>query len=244
MYKSHLVSKLIGLSVFSVAVAIGMATNVSAVSVTNKYDVTGAGGHVIWLPNIDPQFKNNTALNLMLTEYSDGTAQLRGSAVDNAGAPTKGYDIYADFSGLLEPGDVGYAPSGSPKLEIAPPGGYDTSNWRYYTVVSGYIQGLGSFGSTYYLGRYGPSFQIGLGANLKGGAGLGASGWLALFASEADRANSGPLPGGSPDHSVKNGNYDHADFNLNLVNAPDSGTTLLFLGISLIGLAAIRRRTR
>jgi len=116
-------------------------------------------------------------------EYDDGTARLLGT-VAGMRAPGRRFAVDLRFSGRVEPGSVGHAPSGSPKKELydwlyTENGGViDTDSWHYYLYTEGTLTGeLLMAGAVLEIERMGPAFQVGLGAsgkNLK----FGASGWL------------------------------------------------------------------
>ena len=103
--------------------------------------------------------------DLYFIEYSNGTALLRGSIFRGT---TRGYaEIH--FSGRRTS-----APSGSPKYELCVSSG--ASGWAYYPNFEGTIS-LSNCQS-FVIKRYGPSFQLGVGANLQEANRLGASGWF------------------------------------------------------------------
>ena len=129
----------------------------------------GKKNHVIWLPNINTKFKKNSSINLQFTEYDNKTATLN----DKAGHHGNGHTIAVDYLGWLNLGDVGWAPSGSPKHEgknwLKDFQKLHVSDWWYYTQTIGVVESYRSFaGHKYFLERMGPAFQVG----------FGAAGWL------------------------------------------------------------------
>ena len=66
----------------------------------------------------------------------------------------------------------GFVPVGSPKMElpgwvyVENGGTIDTDTWHYYLGIEGTLTGLDEWaGAELVLGRRGPAFQVGLGAN-------------------------------------------------------------------------------
>ncbi|MEZ5039338.1 MAG: SdrD B-like domain-containing protein [Saprospiraceae bacterium] len=107
-------------------------------------------------------------------EYPDGTAVLTGRVNANNGSG-KWFDVAAVFTGRTSG-----TPSGSPKH----PSCYssNTSNWYYYTGLSGYISGSEG---VFNLSRKGEAFQVGKGANLNENV-MGASGWFKAGGADGD----------------------------------------------------------
>ncbi|RMD75553.1 MAG: HYR domain-containing protein, partial [Bacteroidetes bacterium] len=103
--------------------------------------------------------------DLLFIEYHDGTALLTGSIRQGS---ARGYvEVY--FSGRTET-----APSGSPKYGLCTQSGGDS--WYYYTTFKGLV--FLPDGDRVKIERYGPAFQVGIGANLQDPNLLGASGWI------------------------------------------------------------------
>jgi hypothetical protein len=213
-------------------------SSTSANAVIINYDASAAldvdddptmHDHALWIPGLGfvvNDFDSNGGI--FSENTATGTASLTGTAVDSLG---NGFIIDAMFSGFVGntlPDDIADAPGGSPKDE-----GHsaDAGNWRYYTSTSGTITGVGGFaGQEFTLTRMGPSFQVGNGASGKND-GFGASGWLTI--TEVLPAGSTATP------RVYTG-----DFNIDLgegSTVPDTGTTLLLMGL---GLGLIRRFKR
>ncbi len=105
--------------------------------------------------------------DLYFIEYRDGTALLTGSIWRN------GKRVFAEvtFSGRTSA-----PPPGSPKLELCVKDG--GSGWEYFTAFEGQL--TTESGDRYHLVRFGPAFQMGIGANLQDPDRLGASGWISL----------------------------------------------------------------
>jgi len=140
-----------------------------------------AGGHAFYFPGIGTDFIFEG--NAPFVERPDGTARLSGT-IFRPGQPNSRFRVEVDFSGRLDPGQPGHAPSGSPKLELfstwyATSGGpIDPHAWRYYTAFEGRAYGEANFaGGELRFVRFGPAFQIGFGASGKNLL-LGAAGWL------------------------------------------------------------------
>ncbi|MBI5361583.1 MAG: hypothetical protein HZA53_00300 [Planctomycetes bacterium] len=148
----------------------------------NDPNATYTGGsHAFYLPGI--------GTNMVLVpgskfeEFDDGTAHLTG-AIYKERVPAKRFLVDVWFTNRVSPGELGYAPSGSPKKELwdwmyAENGGpVDANSWHYYLNTDGLLTGqMNMAGAQVRLTRMGPAFQVGLGANGKN-IGFGASGWL------------------------------------------------------------------
>lgn len=105
--------------------------------------------------------------DLLFIEYHDGTALLTGSIFDEE---HRGYvEVY--FSGRTET-----PPSGSPKYGLCTQSG--GGGWYFYMAFHGFV--FLPDGELIELKRYGPAFQVGVGANLQDPALLGASGWFEI----------------------------------------------------------------
>ncbi|MGB3545762.1 MAG: SdrD B-like domain-containing protein, partial [Saprospiraceae bacterium] len=109
-------------------------------------------------------------------ENDNGTALLK-MTVANRCDPAKRMSITLGLSGRTFT-----APAGSPELGASTncvDGNTDTSDWYYYTQVSGTAIGQGDLaGLKIALKRAGPAFQLGTGANQFSEFSEGASGWL------------------------------------------------------------------
>ena len=115
------------------------------------------------------------------TEFDDGTAHLTG-AIYKERVPNKRFLVDVWFTGRVSPGELGFAPSGSPKKElwdwmyVENGGPVDTNTWHYYLHTDGFLTGQNAMaGALIQITRMGPAFQVGLGANGKN-IGFGASG--------------------------------------------------------------------
>ncbi|MGE3166881.1 MAG: hypothetical protein AB7O52_18400, partial [Planctomycetota bacterium] len=148
--------------------------------------IVTSDNHAIWL-----SFGGSTTKTFVfdppaeLHEFPDGTAWLTGVAhrKDN---PSQQLVVDVNFSGRLNPGDPGHAPSGSPAISSSSPalasngGAAVPGNWYYYVETTGTFTGAGSLdGLVVQVSRRGPAFQVGTGANQKN-MHFGASGWLDL----------------------------------------------------------------
>ena len=109
------------------------------------------------------------------TEYSDGTATLVGSAVNNSDSGIQ-FNVNIDFSGRTFT-----APADSPKEHSCSSPSSD--DWYYYATTSGTLMGVGNCWGTVIdiTGNLGPAFQLGNGANVTNdGSAFGGSGWLMM----------------------------------------------------------------
>jgi major membrane immunogen (membrane-anchored lipoprotein) len=107
--------------------------------------------------------------NLKFTEYTNGTATITG----NVHANGKTFTVNATLTGRT------CASAGSPKLGdgngvCGANAGFNTTNWYYYTSLSGTMT---TVHGTINLTRNGPAFQVGNYANLQQNV-FGASGWF------------------------------------------------------------------
>ena len=137
-------------------------------------------------------------------ENANGTAIFTGTFVNNTNS-----DLAFDFNVILS-GKTYSAPEGSPKENELCVGDIDNSDWYYYTSTNGTLVGTGDLtGAVINISRFGPSFQIGTGANLNDANVFGASGWLAPQI--VSNPSSGP---------ALNTNSGHLDFNISLPFGP------------------------
>ncbi len=139
-------------------------------------------GFALYLPGID---NCRFGPDAIFHELPDGTATLTGTAISLVDPQAK-FLVNIGFSGRVNPGDINYPPLGSPKKELLPSayvengGPIDSNTWHYYSAFSGSLSGQDHFaGGFITVSRFGPSFQVGVGANGKNGN-LGASGWMNL----------------------------------------------------------------
>jgi hypothetical protein len=106
--------------------------------------------------------------NLVFTEYTNGTATIKGNVHANGAT----YTVNATLTGRT------CTSAGSPKLGdgngVCGPNGMNTTNWYYYTGLSGTMT---TAHGTINLTRNGPAFQVGNFANLQQNV-MGASGWF------------------------------------------------------------------
>ena len=142
-----------------------------------------AGGHALYLPGIWPNFQ--LAPGASFQEFDDGTARLIGTAFPPR-RPAARFAVDIVFAARLDLGEAGFAPPGSPKLELLPHqyfangGPIDPETWHYYQATDGFLIGEGLLaGALYQVSPMGPAFQVGLGANGKN-LNYGAGGWLNL----------------------------------------------------------------
>ncbi|HRX84215.1 MAG TPA: DUF4215 domain-containing protein [Phycisphaerae bacterium] len=118
--------------------------------------------HAVTLFNINPNliFDPPGAYS-EIGDFDGASATLTGTLVDENDSE-KRFTIDVNFTNRVNPPNV---PAGSPKLEQGP---MDTSNWYYYTDLTGTLTGEGKYaGAVLSLTRRGPAVQVGVGANGK-----------------------------------------------------------------------------
>jgi hypothetical protein len=140
-------------------------------------------GTAVYLPGIGNDFV--FAAGAVFAEYGDGTARLTGEIVRSS-APTERFLFDTIFNGRIGPGEANYPPPTSPKMELHPSayhgvgGPSDPNTWHYYPTFTGLLIGLDAFqGGIISIGRMGPAFQVGQGANGKDVA-HGGSAWMTV----------------------------------------------------------------
>ena len=102
-------------------------------------------------------------------EYTDGTARLTGTAVNNSNSNVS-FAVDVTFSGRTNSG----AGKSSASCNIHP-----QNDWYFYTSTTGTLTGQGALaGAVVNVTRDGDPFQVGTGANLNDRWNFGASGWL------------------------------------------------------------------
>ncbi|MFT4709015.1 MAG: hypothetical protein ACJAZ8_001904 [Planctomycetota bacterium] len=140
-------------------------------------------GVSLWLPGVGEDFVFTG--DSMFAEYGDGTARLVGE-VERLSNPDERLLVDLFMADRVDAGNANYPPAGSPKKELsnaayATSGGpIDTNQWHYYESLDGMLLGLDDLeGGSMAIGRFGPSPQVGFGAN---GVSLdyGASAWLKM----------------------------------------------------------------
>lgn len=141
------------------------------------------GGTAVYLPGIGTDFE--FAPGAVFSEYGDGTARLTGEIVRQS-VPSERFLFDTLFQGRIGSAEPNYPPPTSPKLELAPSAYYslggpiDTDTWHYYPTFTGLLIGLDDFqGGIINIGRMGPSFQVGEGANGKDIT-YGGSAWMTV----------------------------------------------------------------
>jgi hypothetical protein len=105
--------------------------------------------------------------DLLFVEYKDGTALLTGSVLKNGSRA---------FVEVCFSGRTATPPSGSPKYELCVNSG--ANGWVYYPTFSGTV--THEDGTVNKIARYGPAFQVGVGANLQEPTQFGAAGWFTV----------------------------------------------------------------
>jgi len=117
-------------------------------------------------------------------EHADGTATLT-THVRRQADHDDGWDVQLTFSDRVDPGDVSHPPAGAPTLALLPPiyaqngGPIDPGMWRYYTTVTGTLNGTGdNVGGELQVSESG-AVQVGLGAD-GGNIFFGLAGQLAI----------------------------------------------------------------
>jgi len=108
------------------------------------------------------------------TEYTDGTALLTGT-IQNNEIPSLQFEIDVLYSGRTID-----APVDSPKEHVCLD--VDTDLFYFYPTVEGTLTGIeGAEGAVITMEAFGPSFQVGLGANVTHTTDeYGASGWMTM----------------------------------------------------------------
>ncbi len=140
------------------------------------YDVNPAG-HAFYMPGIGTDFIFTPAPGTFVT-LPDGTARLQGT-LRSVSNPNNAFTVDVQLSGYSST-----PPADSPKKELRPEayvengGPIDPSTWYYYTGFTGTLTGIGNYaGAVINMTRFGPAFQVGVGANGKN-THFGASGWF------------------------------------------------------------------
>lgn len=135
-------------------------------------------------------------------ERANGYAHLAG-VLARASAPEQRFLLELDLQQASYPGDLGYPPAGSPRVELAPTalfaagGASDPQTWHYYEQVDGRLVGLGAFeGAQLAVHGLGVAFQVGVGAN-GSNLELGAAGQLEVRLLSSPRGGAPLAPSGS-----------------------------------------------
>lgn len=152
-------------------------TNICVIeAVSDRFNPRGTD-HAVWMPGI--------STNLIFTpepgsfvEFPDGTASFTGTVRSRTNL-TSGFKVNVMLSGRTAiPGPD------SPKLDLHPDayiqngGPVDPATWYYYEDFSGTLMGFGLYeGALLEIIRFGPAWQIGVGANGKNDN-FGASAWF------------------------------------------------------------------
>lgn len=175
-------------------------------------DFCTGGDHAVWFKQLGSDWRFVGGFGELI-EFDDGTATLTGE-IFNTDEPGERFQIDVLLADRVAPGDASHPPAGSPKLGLcdelyADQGGpVDPDTFVYYTETVGLLTGLGDFdGALLAIERKGPSFQIGVGANVKN-PNYGLSGWFDITVLQQ------PFNGFHIED--KNG-----DFNVDLVDCPD-----------------------
>jgi hypothetical protein len=151
----------------------------AAVSDLTYYGASHA--HAFYLPGIGTDFV--FVAGGTLVERGNGYGHLSG-VIARVSKPSERFLVDIDLQQGVHPGELGYPPAGSPKLELNANayfdngGPVDPRTWHYYEQSDGRLSGLADFaGAVLTVHRIGPAFQVGFGANGKN-AHFGASGWF------------------------------------------------------------------
>jgi hypothetical protein len=134
-------------------------------------------GHAFYMPGIGTDFIFTPAPGTFIA-MADGTATLQGT-LRSVSNPNNAFTVDVQLSGYSAT-----PPADSPKLELTANayvqngGPIDPSTWYYYTGFTGTLTGIGNYaGAVIDMTRFGPAFQVGVGANGKNTQ-FGASGWF------------------------------------------------------------------
>ena len=203
------------IKIILISAVLSFSSLTNAATITNVYSVTDAvSTHGLWTNQL--RFNNDNTFhyqpNTFLTQYDNNTATLKGTASDSGVI----WDINVLFSDYRDFADGSSTKNG---------GGGDPDTWEYYDTVSGVISTSFSGGSSYNVSRFGPSMQLGFGANDKNGA-FGSSSWLNISGSANTLAN-------------------RWDLNMSLSAAAFSipePSILFLLSLGLMGIGVVRRR--
>ena len=133
--------------------------------VTNSTPFDGGMPYAVWMGNHqDSDLDNwffNAGSNILMREYSDGTAEILGSIYSFSGLYS--YPLNIQLSGYTTT-----PPENSPRIHRDP--SVVTRNWAYYTTMSGRIGGFDIVNTDI-------AFQIGYGGNLND-TGFGIAGFF------------------------------------------------------------------
>ena len=177
----------------------GSGTSSCAMAATRDDGVARySAGHAFWIPGLATDFVFKPGASFV--ERADGSARLDG-VIYSLDDPTLSFLVGVDLADRIDPQAPGYAPPGSPKLELQSSayvengGTVDPNGWHYYGNLLGELKGLGRMrGATLQIDRRGPAFQVGSGANGKNQK-YGSCGWLNVTV--VDQPQAGPnLPSG------------------------------------------------
>jgi hypothetical protein len=139
--------------------------------------VVNPAGHAFYMPGIGTDFIF-TPTPGTFTALADGTATLQGT-LRSVSNPNNAFTVAVQLGGYSAT-----PPADSPKIELSANayvqngGPIDPSTWYYYTTFTGTLTGIGNYaGAVIDMTRFGPAFQVGVGANGKN-THFGASGWF------------------------------------------------------------------
>ena len=162
-------------------------------AISNDAVARFGGSHAFTLPGLARDFVFKPGATFV--ERADGSARLDG-VLYSLEDPSLSFLAGVELADRIDPQAPGYAPSGSPKLELqssayaANGGSVDPNGWHYYGNLLGELQGLGRMrGARIQINRRGPAFQVGLGANGKNSV-YGACGWLDVAVLDQPQAGS------------------------------------------------------
>ena len=143
------------------------------------------------------------------TQTFDGQTGAINAQIESLANPGYGWNVSVIVTDPNFPGDPDYPPLDSPYIGFGPlkncpsylatnGGPIDTSLWKYFETSFGTLTGIGGWaGAQASLNRFGPSFQIGLGANTANlQIGLGA--WFDLVYLKQPTTPNPMLPTGAP----------------------------------------------
>lgn len=162
-------------------------------AVSDKWN-DGGSRHAVWMPGIytdfifTPQFGG-------WTSNDNGTAHLSG-IIRRRDDLSSGFSISVDLGGkTTTPGPD------SPKLDLDPQayvwngGPIDPATWCYYEDFTGTFNGFGRYdGAVLEIVRFGPAWQIGVGANSKNDN-FGAAAWFSWAVLQQPTSGSLPVSG-------------------------------------------------
>ena len=175
-------------------------------NVSNTYHCIDNYDYVFWLqssgnPN-EPFVTNGGSISWI--ECDDGTAKFTATGLTAVNGGSETINVNFTFTGRTH-----NPPSDSPKGNTC--GSEDSSDWVYYTGLSGSF--TSNHHGTHTVKRSGPSFQVGDRANTRAASGFGGSGWFDVIETGKHYSNGdvniqlSPLECTAPNPTCSGGDY-------------------------------------